>query len=264
MTGFLHQLGTGQSGIYSYVSKPTTVSATTGKVTLPSHRDAKPLNLMHDRRVVRGNTYSTVVVTQVANRPQVKPSEQGAGPLIRRSQGPLGRGPLGLNAHRKPEPRRRGRLSDVPRLSPARLISPGAAPLGDVSPPPGPTQVPAVPGRRHLEAQTDQWLEELGDRAEEAEAAVQCGEEEWGAGGGEGSSLLQPPTAPIGHDKETQIFPNDPLLFLFDKEVVVVLEAIIGRTLEQSLVEVLEEEETALAGRQRQEHLELVKTLQPV
>ena len=27
---------------------------------------------------------------------------------------------------------------------------------GDVSPPPGPTQVPAVPGRRHLEAQTDQ------------------------------------------------------------------------------------------------------------
>ena len=107
-----------------------------------SSGDAKPLNLMHDRRVVRGNTYSTVVVTQVANRPQVrcvfyigiakttnpvycswqkwfnlhkllqvKPSEQGAGPLIRRSQGPLGRGPLGLNAHRKPEPRRRGRLS---------------------------------------------------------------------------------------------------------------------------------------------------------
>ena len=27
---------------------------------------------------------------------------------------------------------------------------------GDVSPPPGPSQVPAVPGRRHLEAQTDQ------------------------------------------------------------------------------------------------------------
>jgi len=122
--------------------------------------------------------------------------------------------------------------------------------------------VPAVPGRRHLEAQTDQWLEELGDRTEEAEAGVQCGEEEWGAGGGEGSSLLQPPSAPVGHDKETQIFPNDPLLFLFDKEVVVVLEAIIGRTLEQSLVEVLQEEETALAGRQREEHLEQLRTLQ--
>ena len=33
--------------------------------------DSKPHNLMHDRRVVRGNTYSTVVVTQVANRTQV-------------------------------------------------------------------------------------------------------------------------------------------------------------------------------------------------
>jgi len=222
MTGFLHQLGTGQSGIYSYVSKPTTVSGSAGKVTLT--RDSKPHNLMHDRRVVRGNTYSTVVVTQARG------GEQGAGPIIRRSEGPLGRGPLGLpQAHRRPEPRRRGRLSEVSRLSPARLVSPGTAPLGDVSPPPGPSQVPAVPGRRHLEAQTD-----------------------------------QPPAAPVGHDKETQIFPNDPLLFLFDKEVVVVLEAIIGRTLEQSLVEVLQEEETALAGRQREEHLEQLRTLQPV
>ena len=33
--------------------------------------DSKPHNLMHDRRVVRGNTYSTVVVTQVANSTQV-------------------------------------------------------------------------------------------------------------------------------------------------------------------------------------------------
>ena len=29
----------------------------------------------------------------------------------------------------------------------------------------------------------------------------------------------QQPSTPLGHDKETQIFPNDPLLFLFDKEV---------------------------------------------
>ena len=88
-------------------------------------------------------------------------------------------------------------------------------------------------------------------------------------------------------------------------QVVVVLEAIIGRTLEQSLVEVLEEEvtinrikasdqntgkdntflsfqlvelgstmyymmypiplqETALAGRQREEHLQQLRTLQTV
>ena len=88
---------------------------------------------------------------------QPRSGDQGAGPLIRRSQGPLGRGPLGLQAaHRKPETRRRGRLSglgtihvllfwdgippsksevelssEVARLSPARLISPGRAPLGE-------------------------------------------------------------------------------------------------------------------------------------
>ena len=45
---------------------------------------------------------------------QPRSGDQGAGPLIRRSQGPLGRGPLGLQAaHRKPETRRRGRLSGL-------------------------------------------------------------------------------------------------------------------------------------------------------
>ena len=33
--------------------------------------------------------------------------------------------------------------------------------------------VPAVPGRRHQDLQTDTWLEELEDRREEKEAAVQ-------------------------------------------------------------------------------------------
>jgi hypothetical protein len=38
---------------------------------------------------------------------------------------------------------------------------------------------------------------------------------------GPSSSLHHPPGQAVttGQDKETQIFPNDPLLFLFDKEV---------------------------------------------
>ena len=36
------------------------------------------------------------------------------------------------------------------------MVKPNWILVGDVSPPPGPSQVPAVPGRRHLEAQTDQ------------------------------------------------------------------------------------------------------------
>ena len=35
-----------------------------------------------------------------------------------------------------------------------------------------------------------------------------------------------------------QILPDDPDLFVFDEEVVVVLEALVGKTLEQGLLEV--------------------------
>jgi hypothetical protein len=41
-----------------------------------------------------------------------------------------------------------------------------------------------------------------------------------------------------GVDKSTQILPDDPDLFVFDEEVVVVLEALVGKTLEQGLLEV--------------------------
>ena len=41
-----------------------------------------------------------------------------------------------------------------------------------------------------------------------------------------------------GIDKSTQILPDDPDLFVFDEEVVVVLEALVGKTLEQGLLEV--------------------------
>ena len=44
-------------------------------------------------------------------------------------------------------------------------------------------------------------------------------------------------------DRETQIYSNDPYLFDFDTEVKSVLEAIIGRTLEQGMTEVQNEEE---------------------
>merc|ERR1719440_863257 len=45
----------------------------------------------------------------------------------------------------------------------------------------------------------------------------------------------------IGVDIETQILAGD--LFDFDKEVEPVLEVVVGKTLEQSMMEVLEEEE---------------------
>jgi hypothetical protein len=44
-------------------------------------------------------------------------------------------------------------------------------------------------------------------------------------------------------DRETQIFEGD--LFNFDSEVEPILQVIVGKTLEQALMEVLEEEELA-------------------
>ena len=52
-------------------------------------------------------------------------------------------------------------------------------------------------------------------------------------------------------DRETQIYSNDPYLFDFDTEVKSVLEAIIGRTLEQGMTEVQNEEEIRRAMLQK-------------
>ena len=54
--------------------------------------------------------------------------------------------------------------------------------------------------------------------------------------------IAEPKNVPdsYGVDKSTQILPDDPDLFVFDEEVVVVLEALVGKTLEQGLLEVRE------------------------
>ena len=67
-----------------------------------------------------------------------------------------------------------------------------------------------------------------------------------GAGEGEGprEAFSSPP--PPSNDAWTQIEAADPDLFVFDEEVGIVLEAIVGKTLEQSLLEVIDEEEKAV------------------
>ena len=94
-----------------------------------------------------------------------------------------------------------------------------------------------VPGRAHMYSQTDEYLEELTDRPPEKEATTQT------------DALMDRPPSPlfkpakIGVDKYTQIEPGD--LFNFDVEVEPVLEVLVGKTLEQAMDEVLEEEELA-------------------
>ena len=107
----------------------------------------------------------------------------------------------------------------------------------------------AVEGRKHIQVQTELYLEELSDRIEEADVDTQT------------DAFLDRPPSPMfipaktGKDVATQIFEGD--LFDFDLEVKPILEVLVGKTLEQSLFEVLEEEELANLRQQQREFEEI-------
>ncbi|KAL3881695.1 hypothetical protein ACJMK2_028099 [Sinanodonta woodiana] len=101
-----------------------------------------------------------------------------------------------------------------------------------------------VEGRKHMDVQTELYLEELSDRVEEADVEIQT------------DAFLDRPPSPLfipaktGKDETTQILEGD--LFHFDVEVKPILEVLVGKTVEQSLLEVMEEEELAnLRSQQR-------------
>ncbi|CAD6208306.1 GSCOCG00003315001-RA-CDS [Cotesia congregata] len=108
---------------------------------------------------------------------------------------------------------------------------------------------PPVPGRKHEPVQTDLYLEELLEKPQESEAATQT------------DYFLDRPSTPlhcpgkVGVDAETQIGPGD--LFDFDVEVQPILEVLVGKTIEQALIEVLEEEELAALKEQQRRFREL-------
>ena len=98
-----------------------------------------------------------------------------------------------------------------------------------------------------MDIQTETYLEELADTVPEAEVMTQTD-----------AFVDRPPTPlfipmKIGVDVETQIENGD--LFDFDVEVEPILDVLVGKTLEQGLIEVMQEEELA-AMRAHQEHFE--------
>ncbi|GIL50752.1 hypothetical protein Vafri_6901 [Volvox africanus] len=113
----------------------------------------------------------------------------------------------------------------------------------------------AVDGRRHIDIQTDVYLEELTDTVPEADTSTQT------------DAFLDRPPTPLfvpqktGTDAVTQIENGD--LFDFDFEVEPILEVLVGKVLEQGLMEVLEEEELA-AMRAHQEQFEQIRNAELV
>ncbi|KAM5228763.1 radial spoke head protein 3 homolog [Ctenodactylus gundi] len=94
-----------------------------------------------------------------------------------------------------------------------------------------------VEGRKHVDVQTELYLEEIADRILEVDMECQTD-----------AFLDRPPTplfipAKTGKDVATEILEGE--LFDFDLEVKPMLEVLVGKTIEQALIEVMEEEELA-------------------
>ncbi|NXY42554.1 RSPH3 protein, partial [Ceuthmochares aereus] len=106
-----------------------------------------------------------------------------------------------------------------------------------------------VQGREHIHVQTELYLEEISDRIIEVDRECQTDE-----------FLDRPPTplfipAKTGRDVATQIEEGE--LFDFDVEVKPILEVLIGKTIEQALLEVMEEEELAQLWAHQRAYAEL-------
>ncbi|EQC41266.1 hypothetical protein SDRG_01241 [Saprolegnia diclina VS20] len=98
-----------------------------------------------------------------------------------------------------------------------------------------PATPPPMDGRQHMDIQTENYLEELTDKVPEMDVETQT------------EAFLDQLPVPTfipqksGNDVATQIEAGD--LFDFDLEVAPILEVLVGKALEVSVMEVLEEEE---------------------
>lgn len=190
----------GGGGGYAFAQKPQAV-AEARKYRDPAMAqsygdDRLSVNIMWDRRVVRGNTYAA----------QVLPATAVPDPVA-----------LQKDAEER-------KLRELKARQKSRQVA-------------RPSTPEAVAGRRHMVVQTDNFLEEIADRPAEMEMETQT------------DPAMDRPPSPLflpmktGVDRETQIEEGD--LFDFDFEVEPILQVMVGKTLEQSLMEVLEEEELA-------------------
>jgi hypothetical protein len=166
-------------------------------------------NLMHDRRVIRGNTYAAQVVP-VSAQAELQRAEEEAAKARARERTALRR--------TQQEAARAAELQ--------RARTPDAA-----------------EGRRHMVIQTEPFLEELKEKVDEVVQETQTD-----------PMLDRPPTPKfvplrVGRDAETQIQRGD--LFNFDTEVDPILDAMVGKTLEQAMLEVQQEEEIEAMRKQK-------------
>lgn len=115
------------------------------------------------------------------------------------------------------------------------------------------TTPPPVDGRCHMVIQTEEFLEELSDKAVEVDAETQT------------QPFMDRPMSPLfvrsktGTDMTTQIEHGD--LFDFDLEVAPILDVLVGKTIHVSMLELMQAEELE-AIRRDQEEFEAIRNLE--
>ena len=174
---------------------------------------------MHDRRIMRGSTYAAMVI-------------------------PAGSNPDAMVMDKKYPKKRTFRKVGGVTTKRTRNIYPNR----DI-----PTPDP-VPGRQHMDCQTDEYKELLTDKPQETEKGIAT------------EFYLDRPPVPLFQpkmpDKEnckaTQIYEGDVELFNFNEEVEPMLNVLCQKTLEQARMEVLEETEQAIIKSQQKEYEEIV------
>ncbi|XP_062544485.1 radial spoke head protein 3 homolog B isoform X3 [Armigeres subalbatus] len=203
-------------GVYTWISAPRAIYNNRKLIRQGDHTHATYQNVMHDRRVVRGSNFTS------SNVHSWNPYFGYAGLLSGKGDGD--------SLQKEAEARRRQivRKKHVARNQRGIIGTP-----------------PAVRGRKHENVQTEKYLEEIFIRPPEIDAGCQTD-----------LFLHRPPSPPyvpqkIGHDVGTEILDGE--LFDFDTEVQPIVEVLVGRTIEQALIEVLHEEEIAEMKRQQQQ-----------
>jgi uncharacterized protein YdaT len=202
---------------YQFASKPQAVTATRKADQKGGYRDEiveKSVNIMYDRRVFRGSTYSQHTKQKLQEQEAWNKKKQANARRQLAEQGGDASGSAGYVADQV---------------------------------------IPPVPGRKHMDVQTDTYLEELTDRVTETETETQT------------DALMDRPSIPLfiptksGVDATTQVDVDE--LFDFDAEVEPILEVLVGKTLEHAMMEVLEEEELA-AIRSHQDSFEQTRNVE--
>lgn len=213
---------------YTFAAKPNPVQANRkarGGYRQDDDQLTESVNIMYDRRVYRGSTYSS--------------HTKGKADLMRRGK-----------------KNRSGNKASSPSAV-AESLEQGSndnqgAPVeyGDMGMvPPSPSDVE----RKDMDVQTETYLEELTDKVPETEVETQT------------DPFMDRPSLPLfmpfktGVDAETQVEVDE--LFDFDAEVEPILEVLVGKTLEHAMMEVLEEEELA-AIRAHQDDFEQVRNVE--